>query len=657
MGEVALWAGGVPLPLLHRFSFRLGERKRCRSARFADRQSGRASSNAENGWGSPVSSRRMDPDITPRDIRHAEFSSTFRGFDRAEVESFLGKVAGHIEELEAEVEKLAATIGQAAERNLEAEFETVGREVTGILQAAREAADSMRERASVDAARWRSEAMEEADRNRREAAADAEALRRDAWTAGTELLDQAVEEVKQMREQADRDVLTIQGEAEREAHRLTSSARREAEDLVRNARMEAEKTTSDAAKRRDDIIDQANRQAAAAQERTRALEQRRDELMEELENVRSTLSRLEGSLEEKRETLELSAEESTTVKVIPPAQPQPEVEHWEQGETVRVVRPDDEPESTVDIDLPSGDEDEPKVESVVEPSTPPKPLVEVIPAEAAEERRSQREPQVGSRVQPEAPEQPEAVEEPQALEESEAAEPLETVVGSEQPRTTEAREGHQEDDVDALFEALRGAGQTGESTTQMDEAPSVDSSTAEELDATKRSSETPPDEEAASHDWIEDRDARLLPITNRALRGAKKSLTELQNIALDGLRTDDDWRPDEAVIAETLQAELISVWAESFSAGHAVAEEMTDSKIKRPATPSADVVSEFASALSSAVTKALEEAGVGQRERQAAASRVFRVWRTDEAERRVREMAIRAYQLGVERSVGAEASV
>jgi hypothetical protein len=155
------------------------------------------------------------------------------------------------------------------------------------------------------------------------------------------------------------------------------------------------------------------------------------------------------------------------------------------------------------------------------------------------------------------------------------------------------------------------------------------------------------------HDWLEERDTRLLPITNRALRGTKKSITELQNIALDHLRTDEDWRPEPETLADTLGADLIALWAESFAAGHAVAEQMTGSKLKRPATPQPTAVTEFSTALSHAVAAALDGAGGGQRERQSAASRVFRVWRSDEAEQRIRELAIRAYQLGVERSAAA----
>ena len=568
----------------------------------------------------------MASEMSPGEIRRAEFRTTLRGFDREEVLGFLDSIAARMERLEAEREKLAAQANESTDRDLEEEFEKIGRDVSSILQTAREAADSMRERAALDAARWRSEAMEEADANRKEATSDAEALRRDAWAAGSELLAQSAAEAKRMREQAERDVLTIQGEAEREAHRLTSGSRREAEDTLRTARMEAEKMTTEAAKRRDEIIDSANRQAAAAQERTRALEQRRDELMDELENVRTTLTRLEGSLEERRESLELSKEESTSVRVVPSAKPVPDPDQWELGETVRVVRSEDEPpEHILDIDLPDQDI-EPTMG--IEPIPVTRPSVEIVSGE--DHRRQLQEATVEAA-------EPEPVEEPEPLEEVSPAPP----VTPEEPDA---------DDVHALFESLRGGGHVGgEPGVEPEQEAEAGSDAEPEPEAEPA--------EAVSRDWVEVRDSRLLPITNRALRGAKKSLTELQNIALDGLRTDDDWRPDEAVMRETLQAELIAVWAESFAAGHVVAEEMTESKIKRPPTPSADSVPNFAEALARAISSALEESDEGPRARQSAVSRVFRVWRTDEAERRIRELAIRSYEIGVERSVEVDTPV
>jgi hypothetical protein len=211
-------------------------------------------------------------------------------------------------------------------------------------------------------------------------------------------------------------------------------------------------------------------------------------------------------------------------------------------------------------------------------------------------------------------------------------EPEEPVVEPEEPVV----EPSSDDELNALFASLRGDEDPGD-------APPV--SEKEESDDTTES--------VAGKDWLGERDARLLPITNRALRGTKKAIADLQNIALDGLRTDQDWRPDSANIVDSVRADLIAVWSESFAAGHGVAEEMTGSKLKRPPTPPSDAATEFASSLGDAVSGALDEAGDGQRERQSAASRVFRVWRTDEAERRIREVAIHAYEQGIEISVAA----
>ncbi|MDX1468311.1 MAG: DivIVA domain-containing protein [Acidimicrobiia bacterium] len=537
----------------------------------------------------------MSSEVTPEGLRNAQFKTTLRGLDRSEVEGLLRQIADRIEFLEGETERLGAQLADSGARDLEAELEKVGGEVNNILQAAREAAESMRERASLDAARWRSEAMADAEENRRSAAGDAEALRRDAWTVGTDLLGQARAEADKMRQEAERDVLTIMGEAEREAHRLTSGSRRDAEDLLRNATMQAEKTISEANQRRDEIIDQANRQAAAAQERTRALEQRRDELLAELENVRATLSRLEGSLEEKRESLDL-ASESSSVKVVPA--PSDEPHHWELGETVRVVQG---PMKPTPRPLPDDDLETLAAETATE-----------APEEKAGPEVTATEPDDQAPVE----EAPKAVEEPVAAPSSE-----------------------QTNDVDALFASLREVDMAGGEAGVSDE-PSDDGEPS--LEGT---------------DWIEERDARLLPVTNRALRGVKKAITELQNIALDGLRTDEAWKPNPETIRQAVHAELTTVWSESFAAGHSVAEEMTGDTLKRPRTPKTALDQDFGKVLAAEISLAIDEAGSGQRPRQAAASRVYRIWRTDEAERRIREAAIDAFEQGIEKSISTEAPV
>lgn len=536
----------------------------------------------------------MASNVTPASLRQQQFRTAFRGFEPSEVRAVLEDAARRLEAIDTERRKLQSRIDEApAHRDLENEFESLGREVTTILQSAREAAEAMRERASLDATHWRTEATDEADRLRKEAAADAEALRRDAWVTGSDLLEQASTKAESVRANAERDVLTIMGEAEREAHRLTSAARREAEDVVRNATMDAEKVMNDATSRRDEIIDGANRQASAAQERTRALEQRRDELLEELENVRSTLTRLEGSLAERREVLDLtSSSDSSSVRVVhPPAELK---EQWELGETVRVVPPE-----------------QPRRED------PDPALADEVSQEVARTRAPAPEPEPT----------PEPVSEPP--EEVEIVEATEEVAGAEASEDEEPGS----DELEALFASLRGVGDTEPADVAEDVSPGSVAGGQTSSDGV---------------DWIEVREERLLPITNRALRGVKKAVTEIQNVALDSLRTDEGWEPDETVIAEAVHAELVAVWTESFAAGHAAAEQMSGTKVKRPPTPSSGADTHFASALSGAVSSALDKAGDGPRERQSAASRVFRVWRSDEAERRIRSIALSGYEAGIE---------
>lgn len=573
----------------------------------------------------------MASEITPEEIRRAQFRTVMRGLDSGEVAQYLDQVATEIEALFEERERLAARLGEYADRDLETEFDSLGREVAAVLQAAREAADSMRERATHDAARWRSEAMAEVETLRKEAKNDAEALRGDAWATGSELLSQSAVEARRLRAEAERDVLTVMGEAEREAHRLISSARRDAEDLIRAATMDAEKTASEAKKRHDDIIDQAHRQSEAAQERTRALEERREELIDELETIRSALSRLEGTLEERRETLDLNPE-SSSVKVVPAPRSDPDEEIWQLGETVRVIPPaaprgplsEETPQRPPSLSLPEEPDEDP-VDVLRRPRIATAPLVE-----PEEEPEPDLEPVEDSEPESEPEPGPEVEAEPEPVAEEPVVQP-------------------DPDDVGSLFASLRGTDQPAAKVTPSSAAKLERDQPDEGAIAAATNGAAP---HLSSHvDVIELRDTRLLPITNRALRGVKKAVTDAQNVALDSLRTEDGWIPEGPVLAEMMRADLIGLWAESYSAGHTTAEEMVGSKLKRRDTPHSDAAETFGEDLAGAVSHALIDAGDGQREKQSATSRVFRGWRTDEAERRVRELALIGYHRGLVESV------
>jgi hypothetical protein len=317
--------------------------------------------------------------------------------------------------------------------------------------------------------------------------------------------------------------------------------------------------------------------------------------------------------------------------VVPSPKADPDEETWELGETVRIIPPADrQPKRPVS---PSRPRPEPVVEVAPDrgPDLPGQPSIDTTRPEGAEER------QLESDTEP-IPESEPIPEEETETGDGAAPEPSRT-----QPRPTEPAP----DDVGALFAALRG---TTAATITVRSVP--EPRPEPEKKPSPGAAVPVATEPAAQADAIEQRDSLLLPITNRALRGVKKAVTDAQNVALDSLRTDGAWHPEGQALAEMMRADLIGLWAESYSAGHAAAEEMTGSKLKRRDTPSSDAAESFGDDLAGAVSNALINAGDGQREKQSATSRVFRGWRTDEAERRVRELALSGYHRGLVESAG-----
>ncbi|CAN5842030.1 hypothetical protein BH23ACT5_BH23ACT5_13050 [soil metagenome] len=576
---------------------------------------------------------------TPDEIRRASFRSAFRGFDPGEVEEYLARVALSQEELETQRDRLATRLGEFAERDLQSEFETVGREVAAVLEAARQAAETMRERASDDAARWRSEAEAEAETMRREARSDAESLRTDAWAAGTEMIEQSQAEAARTSSVAERESLSVRGEAEREAIRLVSSARREAEDLVRNARMEAEKLVADSRAEYDEVIASAHRQAEAAQERTRALEQRRQELMTELEAVRETLASFEDELEDRRQGIGLT--EPTEIPrrmVVADDAGEPHVKDWEEGHTVRVIRPgrpEAAPGSLEDTSTPTADDLAEEVARLHQARDleSPAAIDQEEPLEAPEE--ASPTPEDASPKPEDASPKPEDVV-PGDLPVEKPVAPPEGAGPAPAVETHGEAESAQPPEVDDLFRRLRHP----ESSTSEDEAAQEQAATLPDPAV-----EASADEAGVA---FETRERLLLPITNSALRTVKRTLTDAQNEALDRIRVSEGaWTPDEAFLGENLAEGIEELLTEAIEAGVVAAGEfgveadLDAADVPRP--EATDLLGELSLALEAALT----QAGSGPRERSAAASRLFRGWRTDQAERRVRFVALAGYHGGL----------
>ena len=150
------------------------------------------------------------------------------------------------------------------------------------------------------------------------------------------------------------------------------------------------------------------------------------------------------------------------------------------------------------------------------------------------------------------------------------------------------------------------------------------------------------------------RERLLLPIQNRALRHTKRQLTELQNLALEQLRvTKDKWDPEVEVLTGALAGPVTELALESVRAGYRGASELGIPDVTPPQLTAEDVESpaaELATVLTGEVQSALDaarKAGDSSRKISATVSKIFRGWRNDDAERRLREASSAAYDDGM----------
>jgi cell division initiation protein len=100
--------------------------------------------------------------ITSQDIRHQEFSSRLRGYDKDEVEEFLTAVAGFVEKLAAEKAQLTQKI-ELLEKQL-AEFKEMESTLKNTLLRSQESADDVKRSAQKESELIIREAQIKADR-------------------------------------------------------------------------------------------------------------------------------------------------------------------------------------------------------------------------------------------------------------------------------------------------------------------------------------------------------------------------------------------------------------------------------------------------------------------------------------------------------------
>jgi len=144
------------------------------------------------------------------------------------------------------------------------------------------------------------------------------------------------------------------------------------------------------------------------------------------------------------------------------------------------------------------------------------------------------------------------------------------------------------------------------------------------------------------------RDRLLVPITNDVLRSIKREIVDLQNAVLEELRTEsDDWRPKKAMFATIVGADAAGLADLAYAAGVIGSGELAAEAPPVIPEQSSHDLSSLITDLWEAVVDAIDSATGGARERGASVGRIFRAWRTDEAERRVRQVAHAEYNAGM----------
>lgn len=586
-------------------------------------------------------------ELSPGDVRVHTFRAAVRGFDRTEVERYLEHVADYLEALQQQLHQAGVT-EVVAPHDLAAEYEAVGEEVATVLTEARASADSMRARAAADAASWRADAEEESSQAQADAASAVRQVRESAWETGTEMLDQVVAQCEALLVEASESSLRIRSEAEREASRMVTDAQREREELLRAGREEADRTVGAARKEADALLMGARHEADVAHERARALEERRAELMEELESAQKALLGIED--EPEGPDVEPEQDEPEVGDEAPPTR-----SHWPEDEGgVRIVaaRPT-VPEEPVDADALAAEVEALRGRRPVAPNlggrsaTAPSGSGEA----AAASEPAARGGAISEPSSPQGEETPEPVEpgsEPESVEPPQSAAPPE----QETPEPV-AKPEKRPDPLAGLFDELRNGDVTepsdnGSAADEPAPAPAPVAVVTEEPAEEPVAPASPPD---VAIDPFALRDRLLLPVQNRALRLVKRELVSAQNRALEELRLDPEWMPEADLVDGEIGGALVDLTAESTAAGFAAAAElMGTADAPSPDLEVADPTDEFTGAFVDAVALSLERSrgsGAGKRETSSSLSRVFRAWRTDDAERRVRLLSRRAYHGGV----------
>jgi len=549
-----------------------------------------------------------DQEMGPDSLVPKGLPSARRGYDHHAVEDLLRRAREAWAVLQEEHRRLLSEIDRAGGLEyLARDLGSVGGDVGRLLADAQEASRGLRERARSDSAARLAAAVVEARRLVAEAEAQSFHLRADAWAAAEGLLQQAEDAYRSGRAAVDAEVLLIRADAEQEAHRLVASAKREAQDITRGARFEAERTVLEIRAQPERILPVDPEPVAPAPAppaepgASRARRRRQPVAPEPAHEEVIRVIQPPGA----RRPVEAGIDPASYGDALAA-----EVEALRVTDEVEMVRAERAPAPVAVAATPT---------PAPEPVEPPAVSAEVEWEEAAPVEASEADPV-------------EAAAAPSAAAAAVAEEPEAPVPSVEPEAVSPTPAAPRHPHLDDLFSRLRRPAPPAESRSVEATAPQAKAPAAVPSTAPRP-------------DPLDLRERLLLPVQNRALRRVKEGIVELQNVALDSLRVSGGWEGLSAAAA-TLEAALDPVAEEGAEAGAAAAGVFIGGEATAPVITarSGTLVRAMAADLSGQVKAAVGgSSSAGPLEVAAAVARVFRAWRSDEAERWVRAVAYAAY--------------
>lgn len=284
--------------------------------------------------------------ITPDEIETRVFSLVRRGYDPAEVDSFLKEVATTLAQAQgglatppAPAAPVAATEAAVAPAGAD-DFGRLGDEVAAVLRQAHESVATLRHRAEADAALIRQNAEREAALLRQDAEADR--------TAAAEALQAA-------HTQAEIVLADVARQAEMAAESATAMARARSREVIEAARLDARGAV------------QVQRNVRGRLEGTRSdIDQALDRLIEEDEDLFGTIDLTDAAL---------AADARAQADLVPPPG---------QGPPTPPVPPPARTPPLDVTDLPYATDDDELVEGEEPPELPPVDLTDAAGTEEAE---------------------------------------------------------------------------------------------------------------------------------------------------------------------------------------------------------------------------------------------------------------------------------